>query len=73
MRKKAIAKKPLVRKKAVAKNLLVVNVQLKEASEQNLEVTNMTDFKKKIKEQKRKDRERAGKKENQLLVIVYQE
>jgi hypothetical protein len=37
-------------------------VQLKEASEQNLEVTNMVDFKKKVKEQKRKDRERAGKK-----------
>ena len=37
-------------------------MQLKEASAQNLEVTNMVDFKSKIKSQKSKDRERAGKK-----------
>ena len=37
-------------------------MQLKKASAQNLEVTNMVDFKSKIKSQKAKDRERAGKK-----------
>ena len=37
-------------------------MQLKEALAQNLEVTNMVDFKAKIKAQKAKDRERAGKK-----------
>ena len=36
-------------------------MQLKEASAQNLEVTNMVDFKSKIKSQKAKDRKRAGK------------
>jgi len=36
-------------------------VQPKEASAQNLEVTNMVDFKAKIKAQKSKDRKRAGK------------
>ena len=41
-------------------------MQLKEASAQNLEVTNMVDFKSKIKSQKAKDRERAGKKSKTL-------